>query len=429
MLSTLKNAFKVPDLKKRIFMTLFLVAVYRLGAHIPVPGIDASVIKDRMNPNDNTLLGFYDLISGGAIRNFSIFAMGVVPYINSSIIMQLLTVAIPYLEQLSKEGEEGRKKIQKYTRNVAVFLGFIQAYTTYVIIYNYGALPGVATFSLTTFLILLTLTTASTFLMWLGDAITVKGLGNGISLLIFINIISSLPQSAGSVAVLSSSGSVNLVQVLVLAAVFVLMIIAVIYMTLAERRITVQYAGKTVGNKSFKGQTSHIPFSLTSTGVIAIIFAMSVMTFPTTIARFFTGKAWSDWVLNSPYSIFNESTIAYPIFYAVLVIFFSWFYSEVTFKPEEMAENIYKSSGFIPGIRPGKPTAKYISKVLLRVAIIGGLFASVIAISPIIVNNHTTFKNIKFGGTSILILVNVALDTVRVLESQLVMRHYHGFLK
>lgn len=429
MLSTLKNAFKVPDLKKRIFMTLFLIAVYRLGSHIPVPGIDAQAIQDKLNPNENSLLGFYDLISGGAIRNFSIFAMGVVPYINSSIIMQLLTVAIPYLEQLSKEGEEGRKKIQKYTRNVAVFLGFIQAYTTYVIIYNSGALPNTSTFSFTTFLILLTLTTASTFLMWLGDVITTKGLGNGISLLIFVNIISSLPQSIGSVAWLAQTGSVNLVQVLVFAVVFILMIVAVIVMTLAERRITVQYAGKTVGNKSFKGQTSHIPFNLTSTGVIAIIFAMSVMSFPKTIAGFFQGKWWSTWIISSKWSIFNEATAAYPIFYAILVIFFSWFYAEVTFKPEEMAENIYKSSGFIPGIRPGKPTAKHISKVLLRVAIIGGLFASVIAISPIIVNEHTKFQGIKFGGTSILILVNVALDTVRTLESQLVMRHYHGFLK
>lgn len=429
MISTLKNAFKVPDLKKRIFMTLFLIAVYRLGSHIPVPGIDAQAIKNSIDPNQNSLLGFYDLISGGAIRNFSIFAMGVVPYINSSIIMQLLTVAIPYLEQLSKEGEDGRKKIQKYTRNAAVGLGFIQAYTTYVLIYNSGALGNVSTFSFSTFLILLTLTTASTFLMWLGDVITTKGLGNGISLLIFINIISALPQSGGNIEMLMSSGSVNLVQILVLALAFFIMIIAVIIMTLAERRITVQYAGKTVGNKSYKGQTSHIPFNLTSTGVIAIIFAMSVMTFPSTIARFFPGKAWSTWILSNPWSIFNENTAAYCIFYALLVVFFSWFYAEVTFKPEEMAENIYKSSGFIPGIRPGNPTAKYISKVLLRVAIIGGLFASIIAISPIVLNNKTSFKNIKFGGTSILILVNVALDTVRTLESQLVMRHYHGFLK
>lgn len=427
MLSTLKNAFKVPDLKKRILFTLFLIAVYRLGSHIPVPGINREILKSNLNPNDNVLLGFYDLMSGGAIRNFSIFAMGVVPYINASIIIQLLTVAIPFLEQLSKEGEDGRKKIQKYTRNAALVLGVIQAYTTYIIINNSG---GVADHSpLNIFLIVLTLTTASTFLMWLGDVITVKGIGNGMSLLIFVNIISSLPQTAQSIYVLQSSGTIDLVQVIVFIAVTVLMILSVIIMSMSERRITVQYAGKTVGNKNFKGQSSHIPFNLTSTGVIAIIFAMSVMNFPKTIGGFFQTSWFNRVIVQGRWSIFNEEKLLYPVVYALLVVFFSWFYAEVTFKPEEMAENIYKSSGFIPGIRPGKPTANHISKVLTRVAIIGGLFASIIAITPILVQNHTKFEHITFGGTSILIMVNVAMETIRTLESQLVMRHYHGFLK
>jgi preprotein translocase subunit SecY len=427
MLSTLKNAFKVPDLKKRILFTLFLIAVYRLGSHIPVPGINREILQSSLDTSDNALLGFYDLISGGAIRNFSIFAMGVVPYINASIIIQLLTVAIPYLEQLSKEGEDGRKKIQKYTRNSALVLGVIQAWTTYILINNYGGIADHST--LNVFLILLTLTTASTFLMWLGDVITVKGLGNGISLLIFINIISSLPQTAQSIYLLKTGGTIDLVQVIVFILVLVLMIVAVIAMSMAERRITVQYAGKTVGNKSFKGQSSHIPFNLTSTAVIAIIFAMSVMNFPKTIAQFWPSGWLSQLIISGSWSPFNEKKLLYPIFYALLVVFFSWFYAEVTYKPEEMAENIYKSSGFIPGIRPGKPTAKFISKVLTRVAIIGGLFATVIAITPILVQNHTKFTNISFGGTSILIMINVAMETLRTLESQLVMRHYHGFLK
>ncbi|WP_139905852.1 preprotein translocase subunit SecY [Clostridium thermarum] len=427
MLSTLKNAFKVPDLKKRILFTLFLIAVYRLGSHIPVPGINREILQSSLNTSDNVLLGFYDLISGGAIRNFSIFAMGVVPYINASIIIQLLTVAIPYLEQLSKEGEEGRKKIQKYTRNAALVLGIIQAYTTYILISNYGGIADHSTVNV--FLIILTLTTSSTFLMWLGDVITVKGLGNGVSLLIFINIISSLPQTAQSIYLLKVAGTIDLVQVIVFILVLLIMIIAVITMSMAERRITVQYAGKTVGNKNFKGQSSHIPFNMTSTAVIAIIFAMSVMSFPKTIAQFWPNAWLSRLIINGTWSPFNEKNFIYPIVYALLVVFFSWFYAEVTFKPEEMAENIYKSSGFIPGIRPGKPTAKFISKILTRVAIIGGIFATIVAITPVLVQNHTKFTNISFGGTSILIMVNVAMETLRTLESQLVMRHYHGFLK
>lgn len=426
MWSTLKNAWKVPDLRKRILFTIFLVAVYRLGSHIPVPGIDASSFSNRIDQS-GALLGFYDLISGGAFRRSSIFAMGVVPYINSSIIMQLLTIAIPYLEQLSKEGEDGRKKIQKYTRNVSLVLAAIQAYGTYFIILNQGDLT--KDNWLNVFLIVLTLTTASTFLMWLGDMITVKGLGNGISLLIFINIISSLPQTAGQIIALKQAETIDVIQLVVFVLVAALLIFAVIIMSMAERRINVQYAGKTVGNKTFKGQSSHIPFNLTSTGVIAIIFAMSVMQFPITLAKFWPTTKWSQWIQGSPYSVFNDKGWFYVVVYAVLVVFFSWFYAEVTFKPEEMAENIYKSSGFIPGIRPGKPTERYIEKILFRVAMIGGIFAAFIALVPVIVQSRTQFQGVYFGGTSILIMIGVAMDTMRQLESQLIMRHYHGFLK
>lgn len=425
MLSTIKNAWRVPELKKRILWTIFLVAIFRLGNFIPVPGIDTTQLTD-MTKSQN-LIGFYDLISGGAFSRFSIFAMGVVPYINASIIMQLLTVAIPQLEQLSKEGEEGRKKIQNYTRYASILFGIIQAYTSYVLIWNAGALQDTSKLNL--FVILLTLTTASTFLMWLGDQITVRGLGNGVSLLIFVNIISGFPRTVYQIAGLQKTEAVNPVQVVIFILVAVALLLSVIIMSAAERRISVQYAGKTVGNRTFKGQSTHIPINMTSSAVIAIIFAMSVMQFPATIAQFFPTSKISMFITGSNYSIFKSNSWQYAIVYALLVIFFSWFYTIVTFKPDEMAENMHKSSGFIPGIRPGQPTARYIENILVRVSIIGGIYAAIIAIIPILSEGYSNFKGISFGGTSMMIMVGVALDSLRQLESQLVMRHYQGFLK
>lgn len=425
MLSTLKNAWQVPELRKRILWTIFLVAIFRLGNFIPVPGIDTTRLTE-MTKSQN-LVGFYDLISGGAFSRFSIFAMGVVPYINASIIMQLLTVAIPQLEQLSKEGEEGRKKIQNYTRYASILFGIIQAYTSYVLIWNAGALQDTSKFNL--FVILLTLTTASTFLMWLGDQITVRGLGNGVSLLIFVNIISRFPTTIYQIVGLQKTEAVNPVQVVIFVLIAAALLLSVIIMSAAERRISVQYAGKTVGNRTFKGQSTHIPINMTSSAVIAIIFAMSVMQFPATIAQFFPTSKISLFITGSKYSVFRSNSWQYALVYAILVIFFSWFYIQVTFKPDEMAENMHKSSGFIPGIRPGQPTAKYIENILTRVSIIGGLYASIIAITPIISEGYSNFKGISFGGTAMMIMVGVALDSLRQLESQLVMRHYQGFLK
>lgn len=425
MLSTLKNAWQVPELRKRILWTIFLVAIFRLGNFIPVPGIDTTRLTE-MTKSQN-LVGFYDLISGGAFSRFSIFAMGVVPYINASIIMQLLTVAIPQLEQLSKEGEEGRKKIQNYTRYASILFGIIQAYTSYVLIWNAGALQDTSKFNL--FVILLTLTTASTFLMWLGDQITVRGLGNGVSLLIFVNIISRFPTTVYQIVGLQKTEAVNPVQVVIFVLIAAALLLSVIIMSAAERRISVQYAGKTVGNRTFKGQSTHIPINMTSSAVIAIIFAMSVMQFPATIAQFFPTSKISLFITGSKYSVFRSNSWQYALVYAILVVFFSWFYIQVTFKPDEMAENMHKSSGFIPGIRPGQPTAKYIENILTRVSIIGGLYASIIAITPIISEGYSNFKGISFGGTAMMIMVGVALDSLRQLESQLVMRHYQGFLK
>lgn len=425
MLSTLRNAWKVQDLRKKIIWTVFLIAIFRMGSYIPVPGIDTDSLKALTQ--SGSLVSFYDLISGGSFSRFSIFALGVVPYINASIIMQLLTVAIPKLEQLSKEGDDGRKKIQKITRYASIVIGAITAYGTYVIIHNVGALKSNSPVSM--FLILLTLVVGSTFLMWLGDQITVKGVGNGTSLIIFANILSSLPMTGYQIYNLSKVGKINIVEVALFIFFTLALLAGVIYLSLAERRITVQYAGKAVGNKMMKGQSTHIPLSIIGTTVIAIIFAMSVMSFPTTIAQFFPEAGWSQWITGSSYSPFNAKTWMYPIVYALLTIFFTWFYTQITFKPDEMAENMHKSSGFIPGIRPGKPTEIYLEKVLNRISMFGGCFAAIIAVVPILVANYTPFEGIQFGGTSLLILVSVSLEIMRQLESQLTMRHYQGFLK
>lgn len=425
MLSTLRNAWKVPDLRKRLLFTLFMVAIFRMGNHIPVPGIDTSKLATLVS--SGSLFGFYDLISGGAFSSFSIFAMGVIPYINSSIVMQLLTIAIPSLEQLSKEGEEGRKKIQNYTRYFAVVFGLIQSFSTYAIISQQGAITNTSKFNM--FMIILTLTTASTFLMWFGDKITEHGIGNGISVLIFINIISRFPSSVNQIAGLQKAETVNFVEVIIFMAVAVVLFLAVVVMSLAERRIPVQYAGKTVGGKVYRGQSTHIPVNVNASAVIGIIFAISVMQFPVTIGQFWPNSAFYKFITAGKYSVFKEGSWQYALTYFILTIFFTWFYTQVTFKPEEMAENMHKSSGFIPGIRPGVPTSNYIESVLGKISIIGGAFAAVIAVFPIIMEGYSNFKGIRFGGTGLLIIVSVALETLRQIESQLVMRHYQGFLK
>ena len=425
MLSTLRNAFKVPDLRKRLLITLFMIALFRIGNFIPVPGVDTAQLTKLTA--DGSLFGFYDLLSGGAFSKFSIFAMGVFPYINASIIIQLLTVAIPSLEQLSKEGEEGRKKIQEYTKYSAVVLSLIQAYSQYAIISRYNAIPDSSKFN--AFIIILTLTTASTFLVWYGDIMTQKGIGNGVSLLIFINIISKVPQNILQIVGVDSDAA-HYIQVVLLFVVTVALFIAVVVVSLAERRIPVQYAGKTAtGGKMFKGQSTHIPININGSAVIGIIFAMSVLGFPETIAQFWPNSWFYNFVTGNPYSVFRRDTWFYAAAYFVLIIFFTWFYTQITFKPDEMAENMHKSSGFIPGIRPGAPTEKHIERILNKTSIIGGIFAAIVAVFPIIIQIVTPFKNLSFSGTTLLITVGVALDTLRQIESQLVMRHYQGFLK
>ena len=425
MQSTLRNAWKVPELRKKFLWTIFLVTIFRIGIHIPVPGIDTAALSTLTESGG--LLSFYNLISGGAFTKASIFALSVSPYINASIIMQLLTIAIPSLEQLSKEGEEGRKKIQSITRYASIVIGFILALGIYSTIASYGATSGLSMPG--KLVILLSLVVGSTFCMWLGDQITQKGFGNGVSILIFVNIVSQLPTTAMALYTSQQAGDISIIEIILFIVGAIALLAVTIFFSLAERRVPIQYAGKAVGAKVMKGQSTHIPLSLIGSAVIAIIFAMSVMMFPGTIAQFFSSHSWAKWITSNKYSIFNSSTWMYPVCYALLTIFFTWFYTQITVKPDEMAENLHKSAGFVPGIRPGQPTEEYFEKLLTKVSLIGGLFAAIIAVLPIIVTNYTKLSGIQFGGTSLLILIGVGLDFSRQLDSQLVMRHYDGFLK
>ena len=426
MLSTLRNAWKVPELRKKFIWTIFLVAIFRLGTQIPLPGIDTSFLKQLTE--SGSLLGFYDLISGGAFSQFSILALGVMPYINASIIMQLLTIAVPYLEDLQKEGQEGRKKIQNATRYLSLIIAVIIGIGTLFTIANNGGVSGLGKFDMA--VIVFSLVVGSTFCIWLGDQITVKGFGNGTSILIFVNIISRVPQT---IAQLYSSykiaETITIVELVLFIVGIVVLLGACIYFSLAERKVPVQYAGKAMGNKMMKAQSSHIPFSIISAAVIAIIFAMSVMGFPEVLANFFPKNSVLKVLTTGEFSPFNRSSWVYVVVYAILTVFFTWFYNEVTLKPEEMAENLNKSAGFVPGVRPGEETEKYFERILARISFIGGVFAAILAIIPILIDQYTNFKNMSFGATALLIVIGVALDFTRRLESQMVVRHYEGFLK
>jgi preprotein translocase subunit SecY len=424
MLKTLQNAWKVQDLRKKILITLVLLAVYRFGIFIPVPGINTAALAKSLE--GGMFFGFLDLLSGGGFSRFSIFAMGVTPYINSSIIMSLLTIAIPKLETLSKEGEEGRKKIAEYTRYGTIIFSLIEAFSIGMYLRNNGVLIDSSWWSLV--VIIITVTAGTTFVMWLGEKITEHGLGNGTSLIIFAGILARFPSLGYSLYVSIKGGSANIISLLLLAAGFLVLILGIVVMDLGERRIPVQYAQKRVGMKSFGGQTSHIPINVNPAGVIAIIFAMSVMQFPLVITQLFADPT------NKVRKLFETGLLSqkswlYIAMYIFFVIFFTWFYTSVTFKPDEVASNLQKSGGFVPGLRPGKPTEEYITRTMNRMTMIGGLFSSIIAVAPIIVAKFTPFSNLGFSGTAILIMVGVALEVDKQMQAQLAMRHYEGFLK
>lgn len=422
MLKTLVNAWKISDLRRRIVFTLLILIVFRVGAHIPVPGIDKEALAEVMKAG--LLFGFLDIVSGGAFKSFTVFAMGIMPYINASIIMQLLTVVIPKLEQLAKEGEEGRRKIVQYTRYGTVVLGFIQAISMAVFLGRSEPValenPGLPAY----LLVALTLTAGTTFLMWLGELITERGIGNGISLLIFAGIVARLPQEFYSIYEFLRTGTVGFISLIAFVVIAVAVIAAIVAMNEGQRRIPVQYAKRVVGRRMYGGHSTHIPLKINQAGVIPVIFAMSILLLPNTLASWFPHNQWAQAVVR----FFDFRSAPYMVLYVVLIIFFTYFYTAVTFNPVDVADNIKKYGGFIPGLRPGRPTAEYIERVLTRITFAGAVFLAFVAVLPNLVTAVTGF-NVYFGGTSLLIVVGVALDTMKQMEAHLLMRHYEGFIK
>lgn len=423
MLSQLKQAWKLKELRKKIIYTLMMILVFRIGATIPVPGIDTSIIQDMVGKN--SLLSLYNMFTGGAFSQFSLFALGIGPYITASIIMQLLTVGFESLEELQKSGEEGKKKINMYTKYIALALAFIQAIGITLGIVR-RALASQHPFFIAT--VILTLVSASMMLMWIGDKITEKGLGNGSSIIIFVGIISRVPLEVIQTASAMKAGELAIWAGLMLVVVILITVAAVTYIQEATRKIPVQYAKRVVGRKMYGGQSSHIPMKVNQSGVIPVIFASSILAFPQTVAMFMGTKAQN-------FVQMYLSTATEPGFWisrsleVLLIIFFSYFYTTVSFNTEDISNNMKNNGGFIPGIRPGQPTIDYLNRILSSLTLAGAAFLAVIAMVPAFMTHYMKINSISLAGTSLLIVVGVALELKRQLESNLVMRSYQGFLK
>lgn len=424
MFETFKNAWKIPDLRKKILYTLLMLLIYRIGSFVPVAGINREFIASVVSQNN--LLGLIDIISGGSLANFTIFAMGISPYINASIIMQLLTVAIPKLERLSKEGEEGRKKIATYTRYFTVVLGLVQSVG---IILSLGSSAVTSTSFFNYFVIGVSLTAGTALTMWIGERITENGVGNGISLLIFVGIISRVPNMLYQAFQAISVGEMSFWVLPIMLIVILALITAVVFVDLGQRRVPVQYAKRVVGRKMYGGQNTHIPMKVNSGGVLPLIFASAIITFPEILCQIF----WP----NSPFYVWYTQYIGvgswvYMIIQALLILFFSYFYNTISFNPEEISKNLQQHGGFIPGIRPGRPTMEYLRRVSVRLCFFGAVFLSLMALLPSIfisVGGSMMGSLMRaFGSTSLLITVSVALETSKQIESQMLMRHYKGFL-
>lgn len=424
MLSTLRNAWKIPDLRKKIIYTLMMMTIFRLGVSIPVPGMDSEVIAGMFN-QEGGLFNFFNFLSGGAFKNFTIFALSISPYITSSIIMQLLTIAIPSLEALSKEGEAGRKKIAQLTRYGTVILAIIQAigisvglFRQALISSDFGSIA----------VVVITLTAGTAFLMWLGEQITEKGIGNGISLIIFTGIVARVPVSTIQTIQKALAGEISIVALIIFGILAVGIIAAVIAIQQGTRKIPVQYAKRVVGRKMYGGHSTHIPLKVNQSGVIPVIFGISLLQFPLTLTYFFQGGGFANFVNKFLSPTGNPGVWIYNLLYAILIIFFAYFYTAVTFNPIEVANNMKKNGGFIPGIRPGRPTSEYLQRTLTRLTLAGAIFLAMIAVMPSVILNFTNMQ-FSFGGTALLIAVGVALETMKQIEAQMTMRHYQGFLK
>lgn len=422
MFETLKNAWKIPDLRKRMIFTFLMLVVYRLGAVIPVPGIDKAVVQNMFSGTAGGLLDFFDMMSGGAFKDFTIFALNIYPYITSSIILQLLAIAIPSIEQFFK-AEDGKKKMAQWTRYVTVILALIQA-TAYSVGFFNSAIIDKSFLSIVSVVIVLTAGTA--FLMWLGELITDKGIGNGISLIIMIGIVSRYPRDFGTMIFQVQNGAVNIIEILIFLIFAFFIVVGVIAIQQGERKVPVQYAKRVVGRKMYGGQSTHIPMKVLMAGVMPVIFASTLLAIPQTLAFFFPSMA--EGVQKYFSTAQSPGIYVYTILNILLIIFFTYFYTAVQFNPFEYSNTLKENGGFIPGIRPGRPTAEYLNKVLNRITIAGAISLAIIATIPTLIFSFTDL-NINFGGTSLLIVTGVALETMKQVEAQMLMRHYKGFLK
>ncbi|WP_066502398.1 preprotein translocase subunit SecY [Abyssisolibacter fermentans] len=425
MISTLRNAWKIPDLRKRMLFTLAMLFIFRLGANIPAPFIDKKLIANLFNTDSGSVLELFNLMSGGAFKRFTIFALGVYPYITSSIIFQLLTIAIPSLERLAKEGEAGRKKIAQYTRYGTVVFALIQAVGLTLGLFR-NALTN-NTF-LGKFTVILVLTAGTAFLMWLGEQITDKGIGNGISLIIFAGIVTKIPQDIYTVSTLYVTGGISIIALILFVALLLAVVTGVVGIQEGQRRIPVQYAKRVVGRKMYGGQSTHIPLKVLMAGVIPVIFSTSILQFLPTLTMFWPNSGFANFVTEY-FTIRGTVGIwIYSLLNFILILGFTYFYTMIQFNPVEYSNNLKQYGGFIPGIRPGKPTSEFLSKVLNRITFIGAVALALIATIPLLVNTQSGIT-LSFSGTSLLIVVGVALETVKQIEAQMQMRHYKGFLK
>jgi preprotein translocase subunit SecY len=450
----LRNLFAVADLRNRVLFTLGMLAVYRVGSFIPTPGLNRAALAELARQMQNTMFGLYDMFTGGALSQITIFALGVMPYISSSIILQLLTVVWPYLERLSKEGELGRRKITQYTRYLTLVLAVVQSLGIAIFLERNtdiaGGLPLVYDpgwgFRL---MCVLTLTTGTMFIMWLGEQITERGIGNGMSLIIFAGIVVNFPRAVLQTFDMMETGQITLLRMLILGVVMVGVVAAIIYVERGHRRITVQYAKRVVGRRQYGGTSTHIPLKVNTGGVIPVIFASSILAFPATLQPMFGTGGWAEWSVRQ----LDFNMPLHNLLYVVLILFFAYFYTAIIFNPDDVAENMRKYGGFIPGIRPGKRTAEYIDNILSRITLVGAIYLALVALLPNFLIGGVNVAPIGFGigdaldaalpqwlsqglgvpfffgGTSLLIVVGVAMDTVNQVESQLIMRHYDGFMK
>jgi len=453
MVESIRNLFAVPDLRKRILFTLALLAVYRIGTVIPTPGVNTEALATLAEQARNTMFGLYDLFSGGNLSRVTIFALGIMPYISASIIFQMLTVVWPYLERLSKEGELGRRKITQYTRYATILLSVVQSLSIAIFLEQQSNIPGGLPlvyeggwgFRLMT---VLTLTTGTTFIMWLGEQITERGIGNGMSLIIFASIIVGLPRAVIATFDQLRTGEIGLIRLILLAVLMVVVVGCIVFMERGQRRVTVQYAKRLVGKRMYGGSSTHIPLKVNTGGVIPVIFASSLIALPATVAQVVPGDTWLGAIVEQ----LNWGMPLYNLLYMTGIIFFAFFYTAIIFNPDDVAENMRKYGGFVPGIRPGKRTAEYIDTILTRITVAGAVYLALVAILPeflmvgfkvapiplvgeqldaMLPDWFTQGLNVQFffGGTSLLIIVGVSMDTVQQVESQLIMRHYDGFMK